>query len=71
MGLILLLLFWTYMLNTVHNFPCADLQNSDARSTSAEDVLLIFADLKRINGHRERLQGAEIQFHKSKPVHSF
>lgn len=37
------------MLNTVHDLPCADLQNIDTRSTSAKDVLFILADLKQIN----------------------
>lgn len=34
------------MLHAVDDLPRADLQNIDARSTSAEDVLFIFADLK-------------------------
>lgn len=49
---ILLLLLWTHMLHTVDDLPRADLQNIDTRSTGAEDVLFIFADLKNINGQR-------------------
>lgn len=40
------------MLHTVDDLPRADLQNIDTRSTGAEDVLFIFADLKNIDGQR-------------------
>lgn len=34
------------MLDRVNNLSCADLQNVDTRTTRAENVILIIADLK-------------------------
>lgn len=38
-------LFWTHVFHTVDDLACADLQNIDTRSTCAENVLFILADL--------------------------
>lgn len=50
--------FWTHVFNTVDNLPGADLQNIDMRSTSAKNVLLIFADLKNKKQINQKFKGA-------------